>query len=147
MNAPAKQTSTAKHKTRFQKGCLVMLVCFFAFLALSAYPHDEWRFGAVFGLISLVSLFLRVGWVVPLTIAGIYFGMILDPPVKDGNMESRYKKTVCNILFGAIAGFAAGAFIDATRDARRHQAAADGTTTDGEQSVGHGAADKEISYR
>lgn len=108
--------NAVRHKTRTQMGCLVALICFSAFLAFTAYPYGVWRFGAAFAILALASVFLRVGWFVPFTIAGAYFGMfVLDPPVKGGTIESQMNETVGCILFGSVAGFVIGASIDMAR--------------------------------
>jgi hypothetical protein len=60
-----------------------------------------------------VSIFLRVGWFVPFTIAGFYFGLfVLNPPVKGGTIEYQMHETVGWILVGTVGGFIIGAVID-----------------------------------
>ena len=107
---------TEKHKTRTQMGCLVALISFSVFLAFTAYPYGVWRFGAAFGTLALVSVFLRVRWFVPFTIAGVYFGMfVLDPAVKGGTIESQMNETVGYIVLGSLVGFVIGVSIDIGR--------------------------------
>jgi hypothetical protein len=105
-----------RHKTASQIGCLIALVCFSALLAINAYPYLSWKFGAAFGLLTFASLFLSVGWFVPFTIAGSYFGMfVLDPSIKGGTIESQMNETAGSIVMGTIVGFAIGAMIDLSR--------------------------------
>lgn len=134
--------SIAKHETRPPIGCLVALICFSGLFALTTYPYGFWRLDAAFGLLALFSIFVRVGWFVPLTIAGAYFGLeLFDPLIQGGTMRPQLNETVGCIIFGAVVGFAFGATIDASRHARHRQITTDGTATADEQSVGHGAAD------
>jgi len=98
---------------RWRTGCLTMLVLFSTFVAIAAYPRRPWIFGSVLGTLAFVSIFLRVGWFVPFTIAGFYFGlMILDPLVKGGDALSRMLETVFYILVGTAGGFVIGALLD-----------------------------------
>ena len=106
-------TNTPKSKSRTQIGCLLTLIGFSAFLAVTNHPYVAAQIGIAFGLLALVSLFLRVGWFVPFAIAGVYLGMlVLDPPVKHGAYEAQMNETVCCILAGALVGFAIGITID-----------------------------------
>lgn len=44
-------------------------------------------------LYAFVSIFLRVGWIVPFTIAGFYFGaIVLDSPMPGGTAESTIRE-------------------------------------------------------
>ena len=132
MNAPV------RYKTRSQIGCLIVLVCFSAFLALVSYPSGASRLAAAFGLLALTSIFLRVGWFVPFTIAGSYFGMlVLDPPLKGGTIDSQMDQTVRCILVGTIVGFAVGALIDVScRGGTRHTLGSDVRTADEPKDAG-----------
>ncbi len=105
------------------------------------YPDGSWQVGVALGLHSLISLFLPVGWVVTLTIAGTYFGLIvLDSPMKSGAFESKTTETICSMFFGTAAGFAIGASIDASSRSRRRYTRDDRTAAD-KRNVGHGAVD------
>lgn len=101
-------------RSRAKSGCLIALLCFSIFLSAIVYPIDIWWWFIVFGLHALVSLFLRVGWVIPFTMAGIYFGIIvLDAPgITGGTWESRMEKTVTSILAGTVIGFGVGYTLD-----------------------------------
>lgn len=68
--------------------------------------------GAGLGAMTLLSLTLRVGWIVPCMIAGVYLGMLLDPAVKGGTAESKMVGTVSWIVVGTIIGFVTGLFVD-----------------------------------
>ena len=101
------------HKSRAQVGCLSALVLFSGYIAFMTFPYHAWTFGAALGILAFASLFLRVGWFVPLTIAGFYFGLfVLDPPIKGGTAESQMRETITCILMGTIGGFIVGALID-----------------------------------
>lgn len=100
-------------KSRLQIGCLSALVLFSAHIAIIAFPYREWTYGAALGTLALVSLFLRVGWFVALTIAGFYFGLfVLDSQVKGGTAETQMRETIYCILTGTIGGFFIGSLID-----------------------------------
>lgn len=112
--------NTLRNKTRTQMGMLCALIVCSAFLAFTAYPNGIWRFGAAFGMLAFASIFLPVGWVVPFTIAGAYFGMfVLDSTVKGGTIESQLNETVGCILLGTLVGFAIGAVLDVSRTGHR----------------------------
>ena len=92
------------------------MVLFSSFVALAEFPSYPWRFGIALAILATVSIFLRVGWFVPFTIAGSYFGMIvLDPPVKGGTVDSQMNQTVMCVVLGTIGGFVIGAVLDARR--------------------------------
>jgi hypothetical protein len=86
-------------------------------MALSAmlianYPHTAWLLGASLGAVATITLFLRVGWVIPCMIAGTYSGFVLDARVKGGTIESQMWETVVSIAVGATVGLVAGLAID-----------------------------------
>ena len=84
-----------------------------ASLGIAVYPRKGWYLCAAMGSVSAASLLLRCGWVVPCTIAGVYFGLLfLDPPVKGGTAESQMYETVGNIFVGTILGLGVGLFLD-----------------------------------
>ena len=104
--------NAAKPKTPLQFGCLSLLVAFSILFAFMFYPYLAWKFGAGLAFFAFVSLFLRVGWVVPFTIAGFYFGIsILDPLLVDRLSDRSMPHLVC-ILVGTIGGAVLGAKID-----------------------------------
>lgn len=98
-----------------QIGCLVALVLFSTYVALVTYPFGAWKFGAAFGTLAFVSIFLRVGWFVPFTIAGAYAGMILDARVKGGTLDSQMQETVMSVVVGTVLGFTIGGTIDSIK--------------------------------
>jgi hypothetical protein len=99
--------------SRLQIGCSVALVLFSAYLAVVAYPSRGWLWGASLGAVALLSVVIRVGWVIPCTIAGVYVGMcVLDPPIKGGDPESQMMETVSAICIGTVLGMAVGFLID-----------------------------------
>ena len=100
-------------KSRLRLGCLTLLVAFSAFIAFMTFPYRTWPFGAGLGTLAFVSIFLRVGWLVPFTIAGFYCGLfVLDPVVKGGTSETQMYETVTYVFFGTIIGFVIGAAMD-----------------------------------
>ena len=101
-----------RKKSRIQIACLLVLAAFSAFIAIRMFPYGFGRLGLAFTILSLASLFLRVGWFVPFTIAGTYAGIMMDARVKGGSIESQMWETVTSIVFGAVIGFAFGGFLD-----------------------------------
>jgi hypothetical protein len=99
--------------SRLQIGCSVALVLFSAYVAVVAYPHQAWLLGASLGGVALLSVVIRVGWVIPCTIAGVYVGMcVLDPAIKGGDPESQMMETVGAICIGTVLGMAVGFLIE-----------------------------------
>ncbi|MCB0909966.1 MAG: hypothetical protein KDB63_22950, partial [Nocardioidaceae bacterium] len=116
------------HTTRkpmLQIGCLVALVLFSTYVALVTYPFGAWKFGAALGTLAFVSIFLRVGWLVPFAVAGTYAGLLLDARVKGGTIESQMHETVMSIVTGTAYGFAIGAMIDRIKRSHTHVRRAD----------------------
>lgn len=92
----------------------LLLLGYSATLAYSEFPHRVWLLGAGLGIVALVSLALPVGWVVPCTVAGVYLGMVLDPPVKGGTTESQMMETATWIVVGTVIGFVVGIWMDSS---------------------------------
>lgn len=101
-------------RSRTKSGCLLALFSFSVCLSLIIYPMEFWWWFIVFGLHALVSLFFRVGWVIPFTMAGVYFGMlVLDAPgFSEGPAYWQMRKTVSCILAGTVIGFGVGVTFD-----------------------------------
>lgn len=107
---------THSRKPHFKNGCLFALAVFSAYCAVTEFPHPLWMFVAALGTLALVSIFLRFGWVVPFTIAGVYIGMIVLDPVMGRVLEIRMWETFfASIVLGAITGFGIGAVADASK--------------------------------
>ncbi|MCA9011764.1 MAG: hypothetical protein KDB01_18550 [Planctomycetaceae bacterium] len=68
-----------------------------------------WWWFILFGLHALAALFIRVGWVIPFTMGGSYFGMfVLHPPITSVSIESRTYAWVTGIVVGTVVGFGVG---------------------------------------
>lgn len=107
-------TDVSDDHSRAKRGCLGTLVLFSAVLAAGAYPHDWWFLWFIlFGLHALVSIFVSVGWVIPFTMAGTYFGMfVLVSPIRGGSIESKMQEEVAGIIVGTFIGFCSGCAAD-----------------------------------
>lgn len=104
--------SSVPKRPRSLIGCLILIVLFSAFNALVTFPYGVVAFGS-FGVIALVSIFLRVGWCVPFTIAGFYFGMfVLNPSLKHGPIDAQMYETVGLVATGTVVGFGIGITLD-----------------------------------
>ena len=72
-----------------------------------------WELPAAFGVLAFVSLFLRVGWTVPFTLAGSYFGVAVGfPAVASGPWGSEGPRVLICTAIGIVVGFVIGASID-----------------------------------
>jgi len=110
MNAPAKQPRP-RPPSVCRIGFTLLLMALSAML-IANYPHTAWLLGASLGAVATITLFLRVGWVIPCMIAGTYSGFVLDARVKGGTIESQMWETVVSIAVGATVGLVAGLAID-----------------------------------
>jgi hypothetical protein len=123
-------TSNAMKRSKRQIALTLFLLLISLQMAVLSYPLRFWKLGAAMAVMSLVALVLRVGWVVTLMIAGVYVGLILDPPIKSGTRESQMWETLSWICAGVTAGFFLGWIADeVNRDHLREATDAD-TDTD-----------------
>lgn len=106
-----------------QSGCLVVGL-FSICAAINYYPSPASRLGVALGIIAFVSIFLRVGWFVPFTIAGIWAGIIstqwIYPIVSD------FREYFTPLVVGTVFGFAIGAMIDLMKPSHPKVQDADG---------------------
>jgi hypothetical protein len=93
-----------------------ILIAFSAHVAAGTYPSGPSRLAVSMGIVVFLALVLRVGWVIPCTVAGVYVGLIMDARVKGGTYESQMLETVVSICGGAIAGFLVGSMVDGCKD-------------------------------
>ena len=90
-------------------------IVFAVFLLVTGIERGHWPY-AVFGAVSLCGLRLRFGWLVPITVAGIYLGtFIFQPIVMTGSLESQIRKMVTRIVVFVFAGLIAGFLLDHSR--------------------------------
>lgn len=108
--------SSMMRRSNWQIGFTWILVVFSAYVAVVTYPSGPSQLAVSMGVAAFLALVLRVGWVIPCTIAGVYVGLIMDARVKGGSDESQMLKTVASICGGAIAGFVVGFMIDGCKD-------------------------------
>ena len=104
-------------KTRLQIGFLEALVCFSAYIAITSYPAGAWWFGAAFGTMAFVLIFIRNGWCASFAIAGVYAGLFYDAHPKSGDIESQMQETIVSTVLGTFCGFLIGLLLDASTSA------------------------------
>ncbi len=112
-------------RSKWQLAITWILLGFSAYVAVVTYPSGPSRLAVSMGVAAFLALVLRVGWVIPCTIAGVYVGLIMDAHVKGGTDESQMLETVVSICGGAFAGFVIGLMIDGCKDS----CANEGSTT------------------
>ncbi len=59
-------------------------------------------------VVCFLALILGWGWLIPCLILGIVVGVISDPPVKGGTIESQMQETCTHIGFGTFLGLLVG---------------------------------------
>jgi hypothetical protein len=92
-----------------------------AFRIWSINGGQVWKLFAGLFVFMMVSLILRLGWLVPCMVVGTLTGIFLDPLIKGGTIESQMWETVRYICGGTIAGLVLGLVIDSTCAASYNQ--------------------------
>ena len=107
----------------FHQMCLGLLASLSAGMSIPMFPDGPWIWPAMWGTFAVVAMFLRVGWVVTMLIAGIYSGLILDAEIKGGSIVSQTTEMVTNLLTGVGLGLLSGLAIDlwVARDRKRRR--------------------------
>lgn len=103
-------------RSRWQLAITWILLAFSVYVAVFTDPSLPSRLATLMGIAAFLALVLRVGWVIPCIIAGVYVGFMMDPDVKGGTLESQILETVAFICGGAIVGFVVGLGIDVYKD-------------------------------
>ena len=103
-------------RSKWQLAFTWLLLTFSVYVAVITHPSGPSQLAVSMGVAAFLALVLRVGWVIPCIIAGVYVGFMMDPDVKGGTFESQMFETVAFICGGAIVGFAVGLAIDVRKD-------------------------------
>jgi len=100
----------------------IVLAVITGLLALRVWSIDGgqvWKLLAGLSACTTAALIFRLGWLVPCIVLGTLAGILLDPAIKGGTIESQMWETVSYICFGAVAGFVVGLMIDMDRTSSR----------------------------
>lgn len=88
-----------------------------------------WLIVASLGFFSLLALVLRVGWVVPCTIAGAYVGVAgtMDQHGYGSTVEDHIRSVTILLMTCTIVGLVMGLFIDGSNRPGQNESEAGGT--------------------
>ncbi|MBN2581110.1 MAG: hypothetical protein JXB10_19160 [Pirellulales bacterium] len=115
MAASQKSPARARPKRRVLFAVQILLAAMTglsAFRIWSINGGQVWKLFAGLFIFMMVSLILRLGWIVPCMVVGTLTGAFLDPMIKGGTIESQMWETVRYICGGAIVGLVLGLVID-----------------------------------
>ena len=76
------------------------------YVAIVDYSFVASQVGTALGIIAFVSIFLRVGWFVPFTIAGFWTAWSISFIAPNWDVK---------LVLGTVCGFVIGAIIDSTK--------------------------------
>ena len=102
-------------RSKWQLAFMFLLAGLSAYVAVVSYPYRVWLLGATLTAVALSGVVLRVGWVVPCTIAGAYLGLLAiihDPYMSYRTIELQVLIIAVLICIGTIVGCFIGLAID-----------------------------------
>jgi hypothetical protein len=82
---------------------------------LLGFVAGDVRLFAALAVACCISTLLRMGWMVPCLVFGTFCGILLDPLIKGGTVESQMWETVTSIATGAVLGLCVGLALEVTR--------------------------------
>ena len=77
-----------------------------------SYPAPICSLFIGLGMVSLLCIVLKTGWTSPMTILGVYVGIVLDAHVKSGSADAQIMETVRTIATSTGIGLFFGLLID-----------------------------------